>query len=697
MALAEEKIATRQWEAAISQLTSATQSDPANAVAQALLTQLTAATVRPAATFAIPFGMPVEHLAVSGNSLFVSLAGERNTLVRWNIPQRKIESILFPTVGEHTRSLTLSPDGRFLVIERGGVTLLCHADTLKPIADIGYLPENFTPSAAIVFSADGLLLAHPTLSKEKEVIWQILDSSSGEVLRSSFPITDSLAARLDRQVLRILLKDGSSHIMPISPIEEIHTEGSKGTAYSAAQFLPDGSLMAFTDQGPHETPATIGSWDNLLTNYPWSHRPSLWTDLLWASPVPISVKANSLTFQDRKALPIRTSSSITAVVQSGEFIITGEENGRVTLHGFIPLKDAAPKTAEADTATLSNLTNRLEISKITSAPSPSKVLADCLAQENPDVLQLCLATARNLPPLLERLAKSRIAWLQGHHTEALQNWAENFPDLKTIRQREDWEGWEQADFTPAFEQMRALFEAERAALEIPADASPEQIQATAQYLLDPATLPKVGRRRLADAALKAALSLATAEQQGTTAIKLATLARNLGAAPEPTLRAEALAFSALGNYQKSHPLWISLITDFPVSNQASTDYAEASQAAWQMDQPEQAQQILITGIHHFPQDGNLAFRVGWMSLMSNNPLRATEFLLTALKTGLIPVEQEQALAMLAIASRSNGAPAAASRYFRELKALNPSWMGAETIKALNWPEEWKKILLQLAK
>jgi len=699
LALAEEKISTCRWEEAISLLTSATQTDPANEEAQTLLGQLTAQTVRFVESLSIAFGMPVEHLAVSEGSLFVSLAGESNTLVRWNIAQRRIENVLFPSQGEHTRSLTLSPDGRFLVLERGGVTLLCHADTLKPIADIGYLPENFTPSAAIVFSPDGLLLGHPTLNHDKAIVWQITDCMTGEILRTSSPVSDTLAGKMGRESLQIITKDGSTLVVPVSPVEEIRREESKGTAYSAAQFLPDGSLLALTDHGPHEPPVTIGNGGGMLAIYPWTRQPSVWSDLLSDGHGPIFIEGSTLTFKEVGALPIHTASSITAVAQYGEEIITGTEDGTVTFHRSISLKDppAPENVVTVSQESLAPLIKRLEISKITSAPSQARILSDSLLGENPDAIQLCLIPARHLPPLLARLAKSRIAWLQGRTAEALQEWTGEFPNLSEIRKREDWEGWEQADFTPALEQMRSLVNGELAALQLPENANPTQRQALAKHLLDPATVTKVGRHRLADALLQAALSFSTIREESKTATTLATVARNLGADHAASLRAEAQALSTAENYQKSHPLWISLITDFPLSDQRSGDYAEASQAAWQIGKPDQAQEILVTGIHHFPEDGNLCFRVGWMSLMRKNPIRSSEFFLAALKTGLVPVEQEQATAMLAIASRLNGAPAAASRYFRELKTINPSWADAETIKALDWPEDWKTILRQLAK
>ena len=77
----------------------------------------------------------------------------------------RIDSVLFPLHDAVARSLVVDPTGRRLVIERAGVLLLCDAQTLKPLRDLGKLPQAATPSSVIVFSADGLLLAHPMLTE----------------------------------------------------------------------------------------------------------------------------------------------------------------------------------------------------------------------------------------------------------------------------------------------------------------------------------------------------------------------------------------------------------------------------------------------------------------------------------------------------------------------------------------------------
>src|SRR5690606_2773379 len=123
-----------------------------------------------------------------------------------------------------------------------------------------------------------------------------------------------------------------------------------------------------------------------------------------------------------------------------------------------------------------------------------------------------------------------------------------------------------------------------------------QRKALIDYLLEKDTLAKVGRHRLADAAMEAARRFSTEKVESQATIKLATLSRNLGAAPEPCLRAEALALSTLGDYRKAQPRWVSLITDFPASNHLPSDYSEAATAALETGDPEQAIDILATGL-----------------------------------------------------------------------------------------------------
>ena len=166
-------------------------------------------------------------------------------------------------------------------------------------------------------------------------------------------------------------------------------------------------------------------------------------------------------------------------------------------------------------------------------PAMATALALALKSDHPEWIDACLSQAVDLPPLLRQISRSRIAWLQGRKADALSPWPEVFPDLWEIRLREDWDGWEQADFSPALENLGQCVSEELAAIRIPKDSTPEQRKAVADRLSDPATISAVGKPRFAIACMEAAVALSANKEELETTAKLASLARNLGRPGRP--------------------------------------------------------------------------------------------------------------------------------------------------------------------
>ena len=231
---------------------------------------------------------------------------------------------------------------------------------------------------------------------------------------------------------------------------------------------------------------------------------------------------------------------------------------------------------------------------------------------------------------------------------------------------------------------------------MPDDPSAEIRREVAARLLDPAALRAVGRARYAAACLRAALVLADFKEQAADALNLAVRARELGAAPQPCLRAEARALTTLAEFQQAHDRWIALITGQPVATHEAADYAEAAYTAFETGDPRQAMEILTTGLHRFPDDADFAVRAGWVSLLTGHPDRAQRFLLAARDAGFPPAKTEHAMAMLAIAAAQCGLADDAAVYYQDLIGLNPDWAKPEQIETLDWPDELKSILRQLA-
>ena len=805
----------------------------------------------------LPHRLQVDHLQFAApHTLWVSLSGPTNTLVRWNLESLNFEATLFPLACPETRSLVIDPTHRALVVERAGVTLLCNAQTLRPIRDLGTLPAALTPGAAIAFSPDGLLLAHPALTDGpgSSIIWHLRDASSGEIIRSSEPARPAdprpLAAALDRQALRVLRHDGSLWTMPVSPVETVAlTAPLEPATFLYARLADDGSsALALKELGPHLAPIQqllkLGPGDDsslaparLLESEPWTLQPSLWTGLCRGSHIAPTISENTARFPFTEEF--RAQTPITAAAFSADRTFIGSNDGIVTIHRIIPrpniIRNTSPP-ASPDAAALTALGNLtkvlaggtydettrklakatleqrlqafkncdfdallrafpdldfgpvittlqafkpgsptpeallplwdrlaradasgtawpdllemaadlstnpwhrqltaavvarsskepvnpetspwlapLKIEKIFedgdsaaieaaiaaaagNGPAAAMTLQLALASTHPEWINACLAHATDLPPLLHKIALSRIAWLQDRKADALTVWPDVFPDLTQVRSREDWDGWEQADFSQALEKLRLCVGQELAAIELPPDPTTEQRKAVAARLSDPATLQAVGRTRFAKACLKAALAFAAFKDETTTTFTLAARARELGEDPAPCLRAEAMALTALGDYQKAHDRWITLITEYPVASQQPGDYAEAAYTSFENADPRQAMAVLTTGLHRFPNDGNFALRAGWVALLTGNAERAYRFLLTGRQIGYPPDKLENAIALLAIAAQQTGATEDAAAFYQDLVDLDPAWQSPETLESLEWPEELKASLRQL--
>lgn len=817
---AQAKLDSKQPDEALGLLVSALQTDPGSEEARSLAGTILSETVWNFPEVTLAHSMPIDQIHHAASScLWVSLAGEANTTVRWNLDTLRIDSVLFPVAGIPTRSLVFDPGHQSVVVERGPSALLCNAQSLKPIRDLGTLPDFLTPSAIIVFSPDGLLMAHPAFASEQDhsIVWHLRDTATGQLIRSSAPVAAEasrpLAAFLDRLQLRVLHTDGSLLEMPVSPVEPIRTTPlPESIKLLEAQFSNDGnSVLVLQDQGPH-SPAvqSIISYqaekDSSLTmealarRFPWSRQPNIWNGLMREPGLmPFSIKQKTLTFLTFSSAPIETTSPVTTADFEKKCVITGEQNGTVTIHRLLPLPDknnAGKKAGPINTASLTALGNlcqaltgkchgekqrnfipistkdrfkafdacnfnliltifpnldfgpviaefkviqerraapeafqalleRLAHTGITpteltkmeevfrtneaptilatiqstggKGPAAAAALALALKSDHPEWIAAALTTAVDLPPLLRQIATSRIAWLQGRKADALSGWPEIFPDLAEIRRREDWDGWEQVDFKPALDNIRECVSGELTAIQVPENSTPEQRKAIAGRLTDPKTIAAVGRTRYAGACLKAALAFSAHKEETQTTFLLAKLARDLGAPSEPCLRAEALALTAMGDYQNAHPRWIELITEHPVETTLPGDYAEAAYTAFENSNPRQAMEILTTGLHRFPHDGNFALRAGWVALLTGNSERAYRFLREGQRIGFPPDKLENATALLTISAAQTGSTDDASVYFQDLLKIDPAWADATTLATLDWPEELKDALRQFMK
>jgi hypothetical protein len=748
-----------------------------------------------------------------------------HTVAKWNLDTLRIENVLFPAKANETSCMLFDPTHRYVVIKRSlssreDTVLLCDAQSLKPILDLGPLPKSLSPAAVIVFSPDGLLVAHPTFTSDpkRAMIWNLRDTRTGEIIRTSEPCPPDqpqpLTASLNRSRLRILHSDATLLEIPVSPA---NPETRKPIEHSAhllqAQFSEDGTFAEalYELDGPHRRPILItltidkktpldpASSVASLERFPWSMEPNIWSGLLREEKFPsIRVDSTLVTFPHLHFPSYDVNSSITAVALRGDRIAFGDINGGLNLFKILPLPSArrsanpfSPNTLKSnDISAVANLAEaltgnrydpvsremipsdpkqRLEAfakcdvdalsrvfpsldfsplietikkspprsmppdaagvftqriaratdhsphpeliaafdkadtdavkSTIQSAgpngPAAAKALELALASTHPEWIETCLDNAKDLPPLLRKIAISRIAWLQDRKADAISGWPEVFPDLTQVRLLEDWDGWESADFSQTLEKLRLCVGEELNALVVSEASTPKQRQAVIARLNDPLTLKAVGRERFANACLKAALALAAFKEHSAAALKLAATARNLGESPAPCLRAEALSFTALGDYQKARDRWVTLITEHPIQDHVPGDYTEAAYTSFENADPQQAMAILTTGHHRFANDANFALRAGWIALLTNNSEQAYRFLLSGHQIGYPPEKLENSLALLALAAAQSGAADDAAVFYQDLIRLAPAWKNPKTIDTLKWPDEMKDSLRSL--
>lgn len=789
----------------------------------------------PVASFRFPF--PVRQIApLDDTRLLLGLGEEASTVVKWNTASSAIEGVLFPIPGAEIRTLIVAPTARRFVVERAGFLLLCDAETMKPIASLGALPADVIPQSTVVFSADGVLMAHPATGEDGKTQWCIRGTTDGGILRTDEAgVSPALAAHLDREGLTLLHGDGSRTRYALNPAETpVHLPLDPPEKLIAAVFSANGgAAMVLRQAEPNTAPqATMLDFGNddgglepaaMLSRFPWSATPDVWSGLLREPDQALfRVAGKQITFlttsralvtgtapvisfahrggnlwigQDDGTLAVfrvfsatdgaETKGKPTAAAQENLALLTAALSGldyRAPTHTFTPLTQGerwslldkvdftsvvktipafpaeewenfrklprppapAPESivplvdriARADatrttwpklleksgaltltdwyraiaarlndggndpaaavraTFAAGNLENiqRLLATLPESGPQAAAALELALASDHAEWIQAVLLRAKNVPPLLQRIAASRIALLENRPADALEGWSDPFPEIAADRRLHDWDGWEEADFSPALTALRDRVTMEIAAITLPPDATAEQRAETAARLAQPETLRTLGNARFTAACTAAAEALGKFPENAENALTLTELAIRFGGENARVLRAGAVALGTLRRFPEARDRWVKIISEMPREQQNPNDYAEAAYTAYESQNPSQAMEILTTGTHRYPQDADFALRAGWIALLTGESGQAYRFLVIGRQIGYAPEKEENATALLTIAAARAGAPEDSSAFRKELLRLNPRWNDPATLDALAWPEEFKVIL-----
>ena len=760
LALAMRELDAGLVDHALLHAVSSLETDPLSAKARAQVAAILTARAWALPEARIHVGRKADHLHFrEPDLLWVASSGGWSTVSRWNSDTLAAEAVLFPLKGEQVRGMVLDPSGQVMIVVRHGRALLCDAQSLKPIRDIGSVPESAALTSAFAFSSDGLLVAHPSydLEDSKKMLWHLRDAKSGELIRSEeLAIVTGrrhVAASLDRKECKVVHSDGTQWVMPVAPLEACRWEDVKAPLGAQHADIESNAVTSrLKDDGlffdsPHA--AAIRSESRISGIHSSDKRIIVAKergDIDFYRLLRLSgkVRENSPDPQvvDQAALDslkkiARALTGLELDANSGEmrnhdaearlaalrecdFDLLGAVfpeldfvEFRETLDGMAfrrsdeisvlmldsRLEEADPENAD-DEGEIAKLFSQGDVSQIVASiesidPSgfaAAKHLQHALASSEASLIEACLRRFSAMPQTLRTLAHSRMAWLQQRKADALALWPEPFPDYRLIRLAEDWQGWEQADFSEAFEAMRECVIKEIESLKFPINPSDEHLKALAARFEDEETMRAMGRARYAKACIDAAFGFCKFKDHAQTALALATRARNLGHPPEPCIRAEAMAYTVLGDFRMAHDRWLLLITEFPVATHESGDYAEAAYTAFENADSGQAMEILLTGMHRFPQDADFALRAGWIALLTGHDERAYRFLLGGWQIGYREEKVENATALLATAAMQCGAKEDAAAYYVNLVHIDPVWKEAKAIEALDWPTELKSAL-----
>lgn len=306
-----------------------------------------------------------------------------------------------------------------------------------------------------------------------------------------------------------------------------------------------------------------------------------------------------------------------------------------------------------------------------------------------------LEFARELPSPIREHATARALWAQGRSAEVFALWPGELPRDHDFQNTHDWRGWENA--LPDAERKAFLAELQQQldTLQVGPGASPADLRALAERLLDPATRSFFGSRRVRDAMVACGLALAHEPGDAKQVARLLDSARLAGADPLDCLRIEARSLMATGNFSAAYGRWLQVIDPQATAARAS-DHLEAARCVLHDAQDIAAVELLLRGKDRFPADPLFAHEAAWLLLGAARPEEAG----ILLEHGFtIPFTAEQmpiALAMLVCAAEQTGRGERADQTFRQLVAAAPDWGDSSALEALDWPAALRQCLLAVA-
>lgn len=620
----------------------------------------------------------VLRYVASENDLFVAIGGDHSTVIRWDISGEEptVRAVMFPAKARDIPHLSLSPDSRYLLVHRDETSLLCHAETLKPIAALDPFPKKFDTETCQPFSENSLLLASPFAEVTGNITWRIRDAATGQVLRSESirNLSQPLAANFEGTTLQIITQDGNGIAIPLQgEIEQIPSSTIPQKPIDPNITQSNENTLTFTHTirlTPAEIPKLTENIITALSGYKLDPA----TQTLSEIPIPNRLEILSAHFPETIPPTLKIFSADTAVTRRLADAYPEkfpELTAEARSHADLIRKVFATGDHDATLAVIDSATQGLPL---------ATALYLAIESQDPSIISHTLEKTTDLPPALHALAK--------RETTA-------DTDLDHLRSIEDWHGYESPDFTPLLNRFRSERADTLAALTLPENPTEDDISALSLRLTSPATLETLGKPLTAEKAITAARTLSENPAHAATAIRLTELAQNLGTHPAANLRVRATAFTTLNGFESAHATWIDLITHQPEATHLPSDYTEAAYTAFETGDARQAIEILNTGLFRFPNAPSSAIRSAWIALLTDHNEDALRYLNHAAKLGLPPAEIENTTALFAIVHAKLGNSEMAASHHAQLTAISEKWNELENIDTLTWPESFKQSLRKI--
>ena len=316
-----------------------------------------------------------------------------------------------------------------------------------------------------------------------------------------------------------------------------------------------------------------------------------------------------------------------------------------------------------------------------------------IARLNAETLTLIRQRAKGLPATLSRFIEAIEADMNGDPPRVFALWPDEFPDLLSRSEQEDWNGWAAGiDITAAGEIIQE-WERKTEILRCEKNAPVEEVMKVANALLDPEKETLFGRARIARAipACGEELGHWIGTEKALQALHAKALAMGLPATACQRIAAQER--SSAQDYAAAASLWRQVLSD---PDATSEDSLSGIQCLIESKQPAPAFRIALEGLQRFATTESYQNDSAWYFLNASLPQEALAILSQPFPLTSEKEQQRQRWYRIAVAEMA-GESAQADALFRPLREQNPDLSFEEQISKMPLPDPIKQALLKVAK